>query len=588
MFPTRLRCQIIAVRRLSRLLALGAIAIALSVGPAFSQDSRDTLNIERFEPEHLQIEAGHEAFVLLHGRALHEATEARIIKGGTDAVGIVGTLATAESASATVRVLRITTSTETPPGRYRAQLRVGRGIVATMARFDLTVTEPNLAPAILDALFDETATQNKSIRIRVRTSSVAPLAHVLATMGSQVVEAKPLARDPRIAEVEFTTTEVGQQTIELIAVDTAERRSEPVVRTIEIREAIADLTIRSIELKPATPHAGQSVGAFVTIANTGTADVNLGSSSVLLTWNVDGKAGREFAIGRETLIEAGHERVYGPLIFEVEQAGSHPVEVTLDPMNLVTERDKANNTLVEHLAVGPRQHPDLTITGVEFDPPRPSANSPFRVQVRIMNQGSATATIFPPDLIVKADGFRELRAGPQAMVLPPARITLVTLHPLPESSVAGAHRWTFHIDPDNRVAESVEDNNSYLGGITLGTDQVALPDLVVESAAIRPEAPKTGDAMFIVLGIKNVGTTDAVIPAGHMFYELAGPMGRVIPILTQTVERIAPGKVRGMRTVDFAIATPGTHSISIQLDPQRAINEVTEANNVKNIPVTVN
>ena len=94
--------------------------------------------------------------------------------------------------------------------------------------------------------------------------------------------------------------------------------------------------------------------------------------------------------------------------------------------------------------------------------------------------------------------------------------------------------------------------------------------------------------MFIVLGIKNVGTTDAVIPAGHMFYELAGPMGRVIPILTQTVERIGPGKVRGMRTVDFAIATPGAHSIVIQLDPHRAINEVTEANNVRNISVTVN
>ena len=80
---------------------------------------------------------------------------------------------------------------------------------------------------------------------------------------------------------------------------------------------------------------------------------------------------------------------------------------------------------------------------------------------------------------------------------------------MPESSVAGPHRWTFHIDPDNRVAESVEDNNSYMATITLGSDQVALPDLVVESATVRPENPKAGEAMFVVLGIRNVGTAMA-------------------------------------------------------------------------------
>jgi hypothetical protein len=577
--------------RIVGVLLLAAATIAIRSGTVDAQtgpdDDRAALKVTAFEPNRVDVEAGQTAIVLLHGTSLHELTEARFISGGTDAVGIVGTLASVDGSSAAVRVLRLAVAINAKPARYRVQLRVGRGIVATMARFDLTVTAPDLSPSIIDALFEDPVIENKPIRIRVRTASAEGLAHVRATMGEQTIEAPALQRDTRIAEFELKATGVGQRDIELVAVDVAGRTSEPLRRSIEIVPAIADLSVRSVRLDPEQPYAGQNVGAFVTVANTGTADVSIARGAVLLAWTVNDRDEREFAVGRDTTIEAGHERVYGPLIFEVQQAGSHPVNIRLDPSNAIVERDETNNEMTRLLAVGPSQHPDLTIVAVTFNPPQPSVNAPFVARVRIMNQGSAGATIFPPDRILAADGFEELRAGPQALVLPPGGLTELEVRPYPETNVAGMHRWTFHIDPDNRIGESVEDNNSYFAATKIGTSEPAVPDLVLESAMVRPDQPKVGAPMFLVLGVKNVGSVAVVLPAGYQAYEVYGPMGTVVPVRTQMVERLAPGQAYGMRTVDFTIDAAGSHDLQIRVDPLNSILEGNERNNTSSISVAV-
>lgn len=575
------------IRRYVGALTLAAVAILTAAVPAIAQNERPVLKIDRFEPDTLELDAGSEAFVLLYGTALDELTEARIIIGGNDAVGIVGTLATAEGAGITSRVLRLTSAADAAPGRYRIQLRAGRGIVATMARMDLIVVEPDLTPSIVEALFDERVIENVPLRVRVRTSCPAGLAQVRATIDKLVVEAQPLPADPTVAELELPALGAGQRTVELVAIDVDGRRSEPLRRSIDIASVVADLRISGISLKPPVAHAGQSVGAFVAVANSGTAPAVFAPGAVLLTWNIDAGENREFTVGRETLIAPGLEHVFGPLIFEVEQAGSHPISVSVDPIGLIEESNESNNSVVQQVVVGPRRHPDLTIVGVEFDPPTPSFGSSFRAQVRVMNQGSGDAAIFPPDRILAADGFHELRAGPQAMILGPSQTTQFEVSVQPEHVTTGEQRWIFNVDPDNHVAESVEDNNSFIATATLATTGTALPDLVVDTATPRPADPAVAGAVFLVLGIRNIGTVEAVFPAGHRFYEIDGPMGAVIPIITQTPQRIAPGKTLGMRTVDFAFETSGSHKLTISLDPEEVVAESDESNNLSWVTIDV-
>jgi hypothetical protein len=574
-------------------LAVIASAVSASAQPAGAIPQAEVLErkhlaVEQFEPEQIEIEAGNDAVLLLRGSSLHELTEARVIRGGAEAAGVVGTLATVESVSATTRVLRITTKIDAPPGRYRIQLRAGRGVVASFARFHLTITEPDLSPKIVEALFDQPLVEHRPIRVRVRTACAGGLALVRASMGDQTIEARPLPHDESIAELELTARGVGHQTVVLVAVDGAGRTSEPMIRTMEILAAISDLSITDVRFNPEVVHADESIGAFVTVANTGTTEALLEPGSVLLKWTIDGGSERDFTVRSENTIAAGHERIYGPLIFEVDHAGDHPIGITLDPANVVAESNESNNDWARAVSVGPRRYPDLAIVAVAFDPPNPSPASPFRAIVRVMNQGTFTATIFPPDRILTAEGFSELRAGPQALTLAPAQVAELEMHPLAETIASGRKQWRFSIDPDNYVTESVENNNSYSASVTPGANEASLPDLVIDRATVRPSEPAAGESMFIVLGIRNVGTSEVLAPAGYTFYEIGGPMGRVTPIVTQMAERIPPGKVLGMRTVDFSIDEAGTHEISIQVDPNDATVESRKDNNYTTMTVVVN
>jgi hypothetical protein len=164
-------------------------------------------------------------------------------------------------------------------------------------------------------------------------------------------------------------------------------------------------------LKPATPYAGQSVGAFVTVANAGTIAATLPARMRLLKWQFADNEERSFALAEEVKIDRNSARIFGPLVFRVEQGGGHPVRVDLDPDGVVTESDETNNTHTHIIDVAPGQYPDLTISRVQFDPPHPTVMSPFVAHARVTNQGSAPATIFPPNLVVVAQGFSDAQAG---------------------------------------------------------------------------------------------------------------------------------------------------------------------------------
>jgi subtilase family serine protease len=213
--------------------------------------------------------------------------------------------------------------------------------------------------------------------------------------------------------------------------------------------------------------------------------------------------------------------------------------------------------------------------------------SPFVAHARVTNQGSAPATIFPPNLVVVAQGFSDAQAGPHAIVIPPGESYDVTLYPVADTYEEGLQRWTFTVDPGGHVNESVESNNTYVASVIMNADEGPDADLVLERADVKPAQPRAKEAMFLVLGVRNNGEREILIPTGYQFYEITGPMGRVIPILTQTPERMSSGRTLGMRTVDFAIDTPGEHTLTIRLDPGGLITESDEANNISTMTIRV-
>jgi hypothetical protein len=568
------------------------MAMLLSAGIAWAQpieppQSPGRLHVARFEPMRIDVAKGEDAFVLIHGEGLEQLTEARMLRDGVEAESIEVTLADNKGRDTAVRILRISVGANAEPERYRVQLLAGRGVVATTATFDLTVIDASLVPHVESVKIADSAVRGVPLRVRVHAAAPRGLASVRVQSGEVWTQGQPDPRDPQIVDLGITFEESGPHELWVVAEDRDGRTGPPWSTTIEVLDPVADLLVDEITLKPEHPYAGQSVGAFVTVANRGSVKATLPARTRLLEWRFDDTEERSFALAEEVVIESDHVRIFGPLVFRVDQGGSRPVHVVIDPDQAVLESDEDNNTFTRIIDVAPGQYPDLTISRVEFDPAPPSVNGPFVARTRVTNQGSATATIFPPNLVLVATGFADVQAGPQAVVIAPGDSLDFVMQPVEPLTEPGLRRWTFTVDPGSHVAESAEGNNTYIASAIVSANRGASADLVLDHVEVRPAEPKANEPMFLILGIRNAGDREVLIPAGFQFYELTGPMGRVIPILTQTAERLAPGKARGMRTVDFAIATPGAHQVTIRLDPNGLVAEGDEANNITTRTIVV-
>jgi subtilase family serine protease len=176
--------------------------------------------------------------------------------------------------------------------------------------------------------------------------------------------------------------------------------------------------------------------------------------------------------------------------------GQHRLVATVDPQNVVPETNKANNQATLTVDVSA---PDLVAEGMEINPASFVSGTTVTVAVTV-NISGAGRTLFPIPVSL-LDNDVPVSEGQIDPGIPAGRRVIVRI---PYQARPGERRLKVVVDPDNRVPEPNENNNTQERTIT-----VPVPDVAI-SAELLPSNPTTGSPFYVRGFVRNDGATTIV------------------------------------------------------------------------------
>jgi subtilase family serine protease/flagellar hook assembly protein FlgD len=176
--------------------------------------------------------------------------------------------------------------------------------------------------------------------------------------------------------------------------------------------------------------------------------------------------------------------------------GQHRLVATVDPQNVVPETNKANNQATSTVDVSA---PDLIAESVEINPASFVSGTTVTVAVTV-NISGAGRTLFaiPVRLLDNDVPVSEGQIDPG---IPAGRRVVVRI---PYQARPGERRLKVVVDPDNRVPEPNENNNTQERTVT-----VPVPDVAI-LAELLPNNPGTGSPFYVRGVVRNDGATTIV------------------------------------------------------------------------------
>lgn len=257
--------------------------------------------------------------------------------------------------------------------------------------------------------------------------------------------------------------------------------------SVELQVTVAggrpDLSISAEDMQaPASIPAGSLAAIVVTVRNSGSAP----SAPTLLRLY----AGNPATGGKQVGADFGIPAVAAGGAFTIRQLwntsgaqGTTWIYASIDPDAAVADMNRGNNSAMKALTVIPAEKPDLQISGEYLSVSAQSVaeGTPITVTASIYNRGLPVGAI----KAALYDGSPAAGGRLVATALIPqilatgesARVTFV----METVGVSGVHQLMVVADPDNRIAESDENNNQ--AGITV---QIAPAGLGVDLQADKP------------------------------------------------------------------------------------------------------
>ncbi len=352
-------------------------------------------------------------------------------------------------------------------------------------------------------------------------------------------------------------------------------------------EELAELHVTTITLDPPSSITrGIEVEIRARVMNTGQrnadpVDVGFfyrpmgGSSSWTLASTVSGAS---LAPSQEDYLEVTF--TLGTLDLDL---GAYEIRIVADPLNQITEIDELNNELITsfRLVESTLGLADLQPISLSYSPTNPDSSDdmlPWNVSSTIENPTSTQAGAFT--VAFHVDGVEFDR---QFLFALPANSTVEVLgefDPFLLGLDAGTYTIQVIVDPDEQVYEQDEANNSISSALTLLS-----PDLYPTRLAFDKSVVRLDEEVRITADIANGGEGTAKnIDVGFYLDHVRFAMVQV-PILgrglSATVEAILSPDDVGLLT------SPEIHEIEIIIDPNNAIPELDEANNVMTRPLTI-
>jgi len=308
------------------------------------------------------------------------------------------------------------------------------------------------------------------------------------------------------------------------------------------------------------------------------------------------------------------EATFSPQSDGLADLGVYEFRVVVDPNNLLTESDEANNVLSRTLTIQPPQvrRPELHPESIELSPASPVEQQGSIVNIAvssvIRNTGREDAEGFSVRFEYRikggvrwtalsctdTTGCQEitLDAGGQAHLVGSFGVgTAQQLSP-------GIYEVRVRVDAEGAVEELDETNNELITTLTVVASR--RPDL----AFVMPEAPvyvisptnlESGQTVHITMQVVNIGD----VAAGPFVVEFSTYLqGMSIPatasLITLPEVSVAGLEVGEAEEISVYLNTgrsmplhAGTHTILVRIDPDESVVERDETNNTTSFPLFV-
>ncbi|WP_327293937.1 CARDB domain-containing protein [Streptomyces sp. NBC_01197] len=174
----------------------------------------------------------------------------------------------------------------------------------------------------------------------------------------------------------------------------------------------------------------------------------------------------------------------------------------------------------------PAPNPDLEITGLTAAPQSPVESDAITLSATVHNRGSAAAAA--TGVAFQLGGTKVATTAVGALAAGASQTVSAGIGTLS----AGSYPLSGVVDPDNKVIEENEGNNTYNSPTPLVVRPVDTSDLVASPVSWTPAAPAAGDGVTFSVAVKNQGTVASASGSHGITLTLTDANGSVVKTFT--------------------------------------------------------
>jgi len=319
-----------------------------------------------------------------------------------------------------------------------------------------------------------------------------------------------------------------------------------------------DLTLSptDISFSPPDPLENDNVTVTAAIHNIG----SLNSTNVTVGFFINGGL-----IANRTVDFIPAQGTVSTSTWWIFTSGTNGVTVKADLDNSTEELNEDNNQASRSLYVY-QASPDPTPSNIYFSDNTPVVNQSITITAEVKNIGGLNVS----NLIV-AFYEDDNPIGEGTIPYVPGKGGTASTSLNHSFANEGSHTIKVQVDPYQSISEADENNNNYSRNINV---HLPSPDLTLSRSDITfsENEPFNGSEITIYAVVHNIGELDA---ESVVVQFLDGN----IEISLDTVPLIENGSYETVNNTRTAMS-PGLHSIKVRIDPNNAINESDESNNV--------
>lgn len=290
------------------------------------------------------------------------------------------------------------------------------------------------------------------------------------------------------------------------------------------------------------------------------------------------------------------------------KTGSYFLLVKVDAHDEVNEINELNNTALSTsfvtIAVGADERPDLTVTGLTYQPGPYAAGQFVNFSLTLENQGTVPADAFKFRVYLSDD--QALDEGDVAIsedsnstifsIAAGQKIVVQRSWPVPPTVAEGVYWLIAKVDATEAVIEGDEGNNVLAGASPFGVETVEVKgfDLDITKAAVTPHSTYWNGSLKVDLDVTNNGNLDAPKWTVAIYASKTVALNPNYATLVSKVPLHSSKAIPAGQTVSYSevVKLPGTiglgtYYIGAIVDPDDKLAELEEGNNWAVIPEPV-